>query len=162
MEQEEMDKCIWDFIDKSGDGAYLRGIEQKINSDHNWAARYEDLNALSTQLTRLPVEQPSLRFTQNIMDALADVPQPVSAQSYINMRIVKCIAAVFLCIIAGALCYFIAVTNWSPNDLPVTSRTVAAPISVTAFIQGIVAINILLGLLFFEKISARLLRHQGL
>ena len=160
MEQVEIDKCIWDFIDEKGSEAYLQGIDQQIKNDAIWAARFNELHDLAAQLSALPKEQPSLRFTQNVMDQLVALPLAVSAQSYINMRVVKSIAAIFVIIIAGALLYSIASTNWSFEGMFTGSKNSASIIPSGMAIHVVLAINILLGLLFFEKISSRLFRQH--
>lgn len=159
MEQVEIDKCIWDFIDGQGSDAYIQRIDQRIKNDAIWTARFNELHHLATQLNALPKEQPSLRFTQNVMDQLVALPS-VSAQSYINMRVIKSIAAIFMIIIAGALLYSICLTNWSPEGLFVDSKNAPSIIPSGMAIHVVLVINILLGLLFFEKISSRLFRQH--
>jgi anti-sigma factor RsiW len=160
MENEEMDRKIWALIDQSAASQDLSEIRKWVESNKDCQQRYEELLRLHQELANIPVDQPSMRFTQNVWEEVEQLHTPFSAQSYINMGVVKGIAALFFIIIAGAILYGIATTGISflavENVRKANFTVDLSANTIQLFIFG----NILLILLFFEKISQHIFRKN--
>lgn len=101
MQQEAMEKALWDYIDGTCTADEAAGIQALVQADATWKQAYEELlevQAFAAQAS-LP-EEPSMRFTKNVMEALAAVA-PV--RKYINQWVVKGIAAFFVLAIGISL-----------------------------------------------------------
>ncbi|HTN46518.1 MAG TPA: hypothetical protein VL098_09240 [Flavipsychrobacter sp.] len=156
MENEGMDRKIWALIDNSEGSQDLAETRKYIETNREWEQRYEELLMLHRELSDIPADQPSMRFTQNVWEEIEQLHTPFSAQSYINMRIVKGIAALFFVIIAGAFLYGVATTGMSFLTIENTRKVNFAMDLSANTIQLFIFGNILLLLLFFEKISQRI------
>lgn len=78
------------------------------------APEYEDLLAFNAALHQdLDLEQPSLRFTKNVMEEITRYHIAPAAKTYINRKIIYGIAAFFFTIIIGSVIYAIGQVDWS-------------------------------------------------
>ncbi len=59
------------------------------------------------------LEEPSMRFTRNVMEEIARYHVAPATKTYINKNIIRSIGAFFLSLIAGLLVYFFATVKWS-------------------------------------------------
>lgn len=101
---ENIEDRLWDYLDGEGSGDDRLFIEQLIASDAEWKAKYQELLELQDLLShRLELDEPSMRFTRNIMEAISKHHIAPAAKSYINKRIVWGIAGFFFCTILAFL-----------------------------------------------------------
>jgi hypothetical protein len=108
-----IEERLWDYIDGACSAEEHLFIEQLIASNAEWKAKYQELLELQDLLShRLELDEPSLRFTQNIMEAIGKHQIAPAAKTYINKRIVWGIAGFFICCITGFLIAGIARMNW--------------------------------------------------
>jgi hypothetical protein len=108
-----MEERLWNYIDGVSSGEDRLFIEQLIASNQEWKAKYQELLELQNMLSNLELEEPSMRFTQNIMEAISKHHIAPAAKSYINKRIIWGIAGFFICAIIGFLIAGLAQVNWS-------------------------------------------------
>lgn len=117
---ENIDERLWEYLEGAGNAEDRLFIEQLIASNGEWKARYQELLELQDLLShRLELEEPSMRFTRNIMEAISIHHIAPAAKSYINKRIVWGIAGFFICTIIGFLIAAFAQVHWtggSAND----------------------------------------------
>lgn len=98
--EDDIKEQLWAYIDNACDEADALRIKELIDSDRQWQQAYNSL--VQTEALIIPAvapDQPSLRFSKNVMDAIA-AAIPAPARKYINSRVVKGIAAFFLLTIA--------------------------------------------------------------
>ena len=101
---ENIEDRLWDYLDGEGSGDDRLFIEQLIASNAEWKAKYQELLELQDLLShRLELDEPSMRFTRNIMEAISKHHIAPAAKSYINKRIVWGIAGFFFCTILAFL-----------------------------------------------------------
>lgn len=112
-----MEERLWNYIDGAGSAEERLFIEQLLASNAEWRAKYQELLQLQDVLShRLELDEPSMRFTQNIMEAIGKHQIAPAAKSYINKRIIWGIAGFFICCIIGFLIAGIAQVNWSAGS----------------------------------------------
>ena len=114
--QQNMDERLWEYIDGSCPVEEKLFIEQLIADNREWKAKYDELLELHALLeNHLELDEPSMRFTQNVMEEIGKHYIAPAAKSYINKRVIWSIGAFFILSIIGFLIYGFAQINWSQN-----------------------------------------------
>jgi hypothetical protein len=112
--QSSIEERLWDYIDGHSLPEDKSAIEQLIDSNIEWRHKYHELLEVHQLMTKsLELDEPSMRFTQNVMEDIAKYQIAPATQSYINKRIVWGIATFFILTIAGFLIYSFGQINWS-------------------------------------------------
>lgn len=103
MQQEAIEAALWEYIDGTCTADETARIQALVQTDAVWKQAYEELLEVQVFAAHASApEEPSMRFTKNIMEALA-VAMPV--HKYINKWVVKGIAAFFLLAIVSSLVF---------------------------------------------------------
>lgn len=114
--QQQMEERLWDFIDGISVPEEKSAIEQLIESNLEWKKKYHELLDIHQLMNNsLELDEPSMRFTQNVMEGIAKYHIAPAAQSYINKRIIWGIGAFFILSILGFLIYGFGQVNWSAS-----------------------------------------------
>jgi hypothetical protein len=114
--QPSIEERLWDYIDGIAGPDEKSAIEQLIDSHIEWRNKYHELLEVHQLMSNnLELDEPSMRFTQNVMEDIAKYHIAPAAQSYINKRIIWGIAAFFILTIVGFLIYGLGQINWSSS-----------------------------------------------
>lgn len=109
-----MEEQLWNYIDGTADAKDISYVEGMIATDSSWREKYNELMEVNRLLqTEMELEQPSMRFTKNVMEQINGLQPAKATKKYINKNIITGIAAFFLLTIAGFLIYGLASMNWS-------------------------------------------------
>lgn len=108
-----IEQKIWDYLDGNLDEKGRQEIERLIESNSEYRAVYEDLSDINNSLLKMDLEEPSLRFTGNIMDKLKNEPVPGSIKSLVDKRIIYGLLIFFLSAIAFLLAVLMFRLDWS-------------------------------------------------
>jgi len=155
MENEEIEMQLWEYIDGTCTIAERARISALIATDPIWQAKHAQLVQLHADMnTGMELEQPSMRFSKNVMEAIGEVKVARAAKGYINPYIVKGIAACFIIGIAGALIYAFSHANWTSTGTSTVNINFAALFS-NSFFKMVVCLNIVLGLLLLDTLLRR-------
>ena len=112
--REQIEQHIWDYIDGLSTPAEKQMVEQLLQTDQQWMAVYNELKGFNEMIGSADmIEQPSLRFTRNVMEEVAKYKVAPPASSYINKKIIHGIAAFFILTIIGFLVYSISFIDMS-------------------------------------------------
>jgi hypothetical protein len=107
---------LWGYIDGSASDAEKAAVEQLLATDPVLRSQYEDMLEMHTMLLAGTLEEPSMRFTQNVLEAVATQTIARPAKSYINKRIIYSIAAFFLISITALLVYAFLQSGFSGGN----------------------------------------------
>jgi len=111
---EQIEQHIWDYIDGLSTPAEKQMVEQLLQTDQEWMSVYQDLLGFNETINSTDImDQPSLRFTRNVMDEVAKYKVAPPSSSYINKKIINGIAAFFILSIVGFLIYGISTIDFS-------------------------------------------------
>src|SRR5215212_2289410 len=105
---EEMEFRLWEYIDGMGTSTERSALEQLIREHALWKARYEQLLEVHQSLSLVELEQPSLRFSKNVMEEIGRTQISPAARNYINNKVIWGIGIFFLTMIAGFIIYAIS------------------------------------------------------
>jgi hypothetical protein len=113
MDQQQIEMKLWDYIDGMSAAEERSVIEKLIAEKSEWNAKYHELLDMDQLIKATELEQPSMRFTKNVMEEIARYQIAPAAKIYINKKIIWGIAAFFISVIAAFIIYGIIQVNWS-------------------------------------------------
>jgi hypothetical protein len=120
---------------------------------------YTELSSLHAGISEdHELEQPSMRFTKNVMDAVQAVHVARPIKQYINRGIIRGIAALYILAIIAALGYAIATSTDDLGNGAIFSKLNLSGLFSSGFFTLVVCVNIVLGLVVVDLI----LRRKGL
>lgn len=114
MNRVEMEEKLWSYIDGFSTGADKAEIELLLKNDILWKDAYQELLSVQQLLHSSELEEPSMRFTRNIMEEIARFHIAPATKTYINKKIVYGLGIFFTAIIAGLLIFTAVLVHLSP------------------------------------------------
>jgi len=109
-----MEEQLWEYIDGQSTDQQKLFIEQLIATQEEWRAKYHELLDVN-QLMRsnLELDEPSMRFTQNVMEQITKLQISPAAKTYINKKVINGIGIFFGVMILGMMVYGLGQINWN-------------------------------------------------
>lgn len=157
-EQQNLEKQLWDYIDGLSPIEERTSIERLLQSNLEWKNKYHELLEIQQLLKSSELEQPSMRFTKNVMEEIAKFHIAPATKNYINKKIIWGIAGFFLTLIIGFLIYGFAQVDWNfqDNSKPLIdlSQVDYGKIFNNNFVNGFMMVNVLLGLVLLDRVLA--------
>jgi hypothetical protein len=153
-----MEERLWEYIDGICSAEDRLFIDNLIATNKEWKTKYQELLELQDLLSnQLQLDEPSMRFTQNIMEAISNHHIAPAAKSYINKRIIWGIAGFFICSIIGLLIAGIAQIQWTATGTSSTQIDLSKlnNINFSGFFNStyttiFMMINVVLGLVVLD------------
>jgi hypothetical protein len=149
---------LWEYIDGFSDAVEKTAIEKMIAENAEWKAKYHELLEVHQSINLVELEQPSLRFTKNVMEEIARLHIAPAAKQYINKKVIWGIAAFFITVIASFLIYGLSQINWSSSggslNSGVLDKITDADYSKmfnNTFVNIFMMLNVILGLMLFDR-----------
>ncbi|MFN2458241.1 MAG: hypothetical protein ABR502_08590 [Chitinophagaceae bacterium] len=147
---------LWGFIDETIPPVERSEVEKLITENATWRSKYQELLQVNELIHSSELEQPSLRFTKNVMEQIVKYQIAPATKKYINNKLIWGIAAFFIIVIIGFVIYGISQVDWSAE----TNESVAG-IGFTAvdysnifnntFVNVFMMANVILGLMLLER-----------
>lgn len=103
--QHNIEERLWNFIDGTVSSDEKSVIEKLLGSDAEWKAKYHELLQVNNLLKSSAMEEPSMRFTKNVMEEISKLHIAPATKSYINKKIIWGIGFFFITLIVGFLIY---------------------------------------------------------
>jgi len=157
-QQENIEQRLWSYIDGFSSKEDKTAIEKMIASNPGWRNKYHELLEVHRLMSTSELEQPSMRFTKNVMEEIAKLHIAPATKNYINKKIIWGIAAFFITVIAGFLIYAFAQVDWNFQDnakpLLDLSTIDMSKIFNNNFVNGFMMVNVLLGLVLLDRVLA--------
>jgi hypothetical protein len=155
-EQLNMEERLWEYIDGMSTPEERTVIGQLIEADAAWRAKYGELLEAHSLILSSELEEPSMRFTKNVMEEIAMLQIAPAARTYINKKIIWGIAIFFITMIAGFLIYGIGQVKWSSGSggsrIPVNISNIdLSPMFSNTFVNVFMMMNMVLGLFLFDR-----------
>ena len=168
---QEMEKLIWEYIDGHCSAAEKAVISLHLAEDPVWRNKYTELMSIHEMLQKEELEMPSLRFTKNVMEEIAQYHVAPATKNYINKNVIRGIMAFFLIMIGGLFIYFIGQIHWSNNStnnlIPAYSLDANklnwSKLLNNSYVNIFIGINVILGLILLDKYmqGKKNARHTG-
>ncbi len=159
---EEMEARIWAYIDGLSEEENF--IEQLIRENTAWRAKYHELLELNQLLQATELEQPSMRFTKNVMEEITKVHIAPATKEYINKNIIRGIAAFFITVIVAFLVYGFSQVDWTAgnSESPVGidfSQVDYSKMFNNTFVNIFMMANVILGLMLLDRYLSSKKKH---
>jgi hypothetical protein len=159
-EQFEIEQRLWEYIDGVSSSEEKSAIEKLLETNLEWKNKYHELLQVTQLLKTSELEQPSLRFTKNVMDTIAKFHIAPATKEYINNRIVWGIGVFFITMIVGFFVYGFAQIDWSAGQsssaklgVDLTKVDFSTFFSNT-YVNVFMMINIVIGLALLDRVLA--------
>ena len=156
--QHSPEERLWDYIDGIASPQEKTVIEQLLENDAEWKAKYSELLEVQQLLNSSELEAPSMRFTKNVMEEIAKLHIAPATKTYINKKIIWGIGIFFITLLVGFLVYGFGQIDWtvqSDTKLPVDFGKVDySKIFSNTFVNIFMMINVILGLFLLDRFLA--------
>ena len=154
---EHMEERLWEYIDGFSNPDDLPVVKRLIEENKSWREKYNELVEVNQLLHATELEEPSMRFTKNVMEEITRLQIAPAASSYINHRIIWGIGIFFIVLIVGFLIYGFGQIDWTASSdtsmLPVDIRNVDySALFNNTYINIFMMINVVLGLMLLDKV----------
>jgi hypothetical protein len=115
--REQIEQHIWDYIDGLCSPSEKEMVEKLLLTDPEWNNVYLELKDFNTLVAKTDlIDQPSMRFSKNVMEEVAKYRVAPPAQSYVNKKIIYGIAAFFVVTIVASIVYGISLVDFSSSS----------------------------------------------
>jgi hypothetical protein len=156
---QEIEKRIWEYIDGRCSPAEKAIIMQQIADNAVWNKTYSELIRFHEILQKEELDVPSLRFTKNVMEEIAQFQVAPATKNYINKNVIRGIAGFFLAMIAGLFIYFVGQIHWNGGSTDSLVPTYSLDVSKlnwgkalnNTYVNIFVGVNVILGLILVDK-----------
>jgi len=105
---EEMEMKLWEYIDGLSIPSEKSAIEKLIAENTEWRNKYQELTEAHQLMQSTELEEPSLRFTKNVMEEIAKFHVAPAAKKYLNNKVIWGIGIFFIVTILGFVIYGVA------------------------------------------------------
>lgn len=147
---------LWDYVDGLSDDAEKSVIEDLIKQDAQWREKYQEILELNRLMADSDLEQPSMRFTKNVMDEITRLHIAPATKSYINKNIIRGLAIFFLSMIVGFLVYGFGQVDYSAgteSKLTVDFSNVDYSVFFNnTWVNAFMMLNMILGLFLLDQV----------
>lgn len=156
-----IEENIWNYIDGTCSAEDHEVIAKLIANDSKYKEKYQELLQLNESFNLIDIDEPSMSFTNKVMDKIALQTQPLSAKARIDKRIIYGIAAFFLVSITLMIAAMLSQIDWSlvsatPLNFKMDPKqfipdvNIQAPLKST-LINGFILFDIVAALMIFDK-----------
>jgi hypothetical protein len=156
--QQNLEERLWDYMDGLSAPTEKSIIDRLLETDAEWQAKYAELLEIRDMISASELEQPSLRFTKDVMEEIARLHIAPATTKYINKRIVWGIGIFFITVLVAFLVYGFGQVEWSTQGdtaLPIDfSKVDYSKIFNNTFVNIFMMINIVLGLFLLDRYLA--------
>lgn len=155
MNTQQIEERLWSYIDGVSDEK--SAIEQLLQSNVEWQAKYKELLEVHQLLQQSELEEPSMRFTLNVMEEIAKMKIAPATKTYINKKIIYGIGAFFLTMIVGFLIYGFGQIDWSAGSnsnsvIPIDFGKLNFNVFFNnTYVNMFMMLNVVLGLMFLDR-----------
>ncbi len=162
--QQNIEERLWTFIDGVCEGEEKSAIEQLLQTNQEWQRKYRDLLDINELLHSSELEEPSMRFTRNVMEEIAKYKIAPATKTYINKRIIYGIGAFFGIMILGFLIYGFGQIDWSASgdtNIPMNfgkvdfNKVDFSVVFNNTYVNIFMMINVVLGLMLLDRYLAK-------
>jgi len=147
---------IWDYIDGNVTAEEKQSIAAKIASNTDYHSCFQELSKLNALMAADGLEEASMSFSRNVMDAVALEIAPKALKTKVNKNIILGIAAFFILSLLAILVYAFANSDTSGFQMPAyTSNFEWSSYFTPMFLKVFLFFDATLALLYFDRLLRR-------
>jgi len=154
---EEMEIKLWEYIDGLSIPSEKSAVEKLIAENAEWRIKYQELLEVHQLMQATELEEPSLRFTKNVMEEIAKYHVAPAAKKYLNNKVIWGIGIFFIATIVGFVIYGLSQINWHEASDPKSALGIDmdkldfGKMFDNTFVNVFIMLNIVLALMFFDR-----------
>lgn len=153
-----IEERLWDYIDGLSSVNEKSAIEKLIESNLEWKNKYHELLEAHLLMQSTELDEPSMRFSKNVMEEIAKYQVAPATRSYINKKIIWGIGSFFIMMIVGFLIYTFSQIHLTdtatPKLLTEYNNTVGkidwGKLFNSTYTNIFLGINVILGLMMLD------------
>jgi hypothetical protein len=154
-----MDERLWNYIDGTASAAERSFVEKLLAANLEWKAKYHELLEVNKLLQSSELENPSMRFTKNVMEEIAKLHIAPATKTYINKKIIWGLAIFFITMVVGFLVYGFGQIDWAAKGGDSKSPIDFSKVDYGKFFNNTYAnvflmINVVLGMFLLDRYLA--------
>jgi len=153
--QRTIEDRLWDFIDGTSTVDEKSSVERLLEGNLEWKAKYHELLEVHQLIQASELEEPSMRFSKNVMDQIAKLHIAPATKTYINKKIIRGIGIFFILLVAGFLVYGFGQVNWSTKGddsfLENINKVNFNKFFSNTWVNAFMIINVVLGLFLLDN-----------
>ena len=160
-QQQNIEQQLWSYIDGLSSNEERSAIQKLIETNLEWKNKYHELMEVHQLMNSTELELPSMRFTKNVMEKIAQYHIAPAAKNYINKKIIWGISGFFFTLIIVFLIYGFAQVDWTSStdskysiDLSRLSQVDYSKVFNNNFVNAFMMVNVLLGLVLLDRVLA--------
>src|SRR5258705_5647511 len=151
----DIEERLWNYIDGTSAGAERSAIEQLLQSNAAWKAKYHELLEVNELLQSSDLEAPSMRFSKNVMEEIAKLHIAPATKSYINKKIIWALGFFFIALLVGFLIYGFGQMNFTSGEETTLSKNLnkvdLSKFFSNTWVNAFMMINVVLGLVLLDN-----------
>lgn len=157
---QDIEERLWSYIDGTSTAAEKSAIEQLLQSNAEWKAKYHELLEVNELIRSTELDAPSMRFTKNVMEEIAKFHIAPATKSYINKRIIWGLGIFFIVMVIGFLIYGFGQIDWTAegsSNLSIgdyINKIDYSKFFNNTYMNLLMMINVVLGLFLFDRYLA--------
>jgi anti-sigma factor RsiW len=148
--EQDIELQLWEYIDGTGDAATKAHVEHKIATDAEWEKLYKELSALNSLIAETEMEQPSMRFSKNVMEIIAQTTVAPIVKRYINPLIIRLIAGFFIVSMLILIAY-----SFSAAEISMSESSRFSGLLNSNLLTILSWISVVTGLVFIDALLRR-------
>jgi hypothetical protein len=153
-----MEERLWEFIDGNNSVEERSAVEELLETNQQWREKYHELLELDKVMKTSSLDEPSMRFTKNVMEEIAKYHIAPATKTYINNKIVFGLGLFFITILLGFLIYGFGQIEWTAggdNKLPFDiSKIDISRFFKNTYMNVFMMVNVILGLMLLDRYLA--------
>ncbi len=153
--QPNIESRLWNYIDGFSPAEEKTVIEQLLQTDGEWKAKYSELLEVNKLLQSSQLEAPSMRFTKNVMEEIAKLHIAPATKSYINKKIIWGLGFFFITLVTGFLVYGFGQMDWSAGEGGTIAKNIPqldfSKFFSNTWVNAFMMINVVLGLFLLDN-----------
>jgi hypothetical protein len=124
-EQLNIEERLWDYIDGLSSTNEKSAIEKLIESNLEWKHTYHELLEAHQLMQSTELDEPSMRFTKNVMEEIAKYQVAPATRTYINKKVIWGIGGFFIIMIVGFLIYSFSQLSFGNSGAGTTPKIIS-------------------------------------
>jgi anti-sigma factor RsiW len=158
-----IEEKLWNYIDGTCTPAEQEAIARFIEHDEMYKQKYTELLELNQEFAAMELDEPSMAFSYNVMEAIRADQALAPLKSTINKKIILGIAAFFVFTILAMLAFILSSVQISGNPLNLVNIKLPAEFKLpaastifnSAFMKSFFVFDVILALFLTDSYLRR-------
>lgn len=161
--EHNMEERLWEYIDGTCSPSEKSVIGQLLDADRSWKEKYRELLEVHQLIHSSELEEPSMRFTRNVMEEISRLQIAPAAKTYINKKVIWGIAGFMITLMVAFLVYGFAQVDWSAagegNNLVNLDKVDFSRFFNNTWMNFFMMVNVVLGLMLLDRYLSNKKQH---